>query len=987
MWFGHDEELNTESFTGAMNDLLTESLLMAQDQKLAAFSPLCLLRCLLQTKVDDETVLRIPQPRQTEFRNAILLMRNHLNKGVLPQHFLDLYDALTVPGTVETNLFLREHWPAPLAALLERMPPDVTVQRFLYALLADREAIFGDNAPLLGAFLTDFEAPSEGVSLFSGETFNQAVIQKRLYRLMERSLRIASEYGHPTVGILMLLYAMLQVGETYTNLLLRNADAQKPPHVVKACFDGAFQTQRRGNALPMARASFDEPLAALLQAAMDGALATGCRQFGERDLLAALFASGNLTALGFVERTLGWPVKMLADRLNDLPENEEIEPLLPQGNYPVLSLTGVRQAYVHRKAEESELIKALLRKDCPNVMLIGESGCGRTALMTRVAQTLGEGSYASLSCTPMVYMDLSALGNREYSAAMQSLFTFMEDNPERIYVLDGFYRYFTENIRGVTSQLTANAYKLVMILTPQEHTALQSPKDADDLQVITQFLQENVTKVQLGEPTREETLAIIEQAFPSLARTYNIQPEEGVAAALYRMCNDYMISQRFPKKAIRLLNQTASDIAAEAELSGQANPMLSKESIAQRLSELTELPAETILGLGADKDYDGILGKAVVGQGVAVAKVADRMDLVQKGLVEKNKPAAIFLFAGLSGTGKTELAKQIAQVYSRSRKLITFEMATFSESHSVSGLIGSPPGYTGYEEGGRLINALNRDPYSVVLLDEVEKAHPAVWDPFLNLFDEGVITDRRGVVAYGHKAFFVMTSNVGQYEIVDMLNNGEPLERIEETVTLRLGEARFEPEKGSMSQRCFRPEFLGRILPRGGIVVFNALSLEAMKGIAGHRARALCKNHTATHEHSTLDIDDGVIDYIAGLAFRQNEKAIEQRASYMGGRPLAGLMDRYITTKLSARIRQIADAPLVRVIMNGEDTDIVPVYGDGEVEKHRQMRRAQLVGTVAAQLNRLLAVDPGMLHTMNEDQLSHLDVLLSQLTMRTGVNL
>jgi ATP-dependent Clp protease ATP-binding subunit ClpA len=985
MWFGCDRELKTNRFSGALDDLLAESIVLAQDQKLSAFSPQSILYYLFAAGMDDRLLAKVPQQHRPELRNATLLLRNHLKNDATPNHGLALCISLRVPEKQGANLFLRENWPDALAELVEGLPADASLHSFLNALFERRSALFSPKAlDALEKLLTVFDASEENIELFEAQAFNRKAIRNRFYRLLECSLLIAGERDQPVVKNLTILYATLQVGETYTCFLLRKAGITPMSDRANNAFERVLGARARSGSLPMAHDSFDADAIELLNAALNRALETGMRQLGEREFLSALFASGDARLTGFLEHALGWPLKTLGTLLDDLPEPDEIEPALPQGHYPIVQLSAVEKPLVHRQALEEEIIGALLRKDCHTVLLLGESGCGRTSLMTRVAQTLREKAYASLRFTPVFYMDLSMLGDGEYETSVQQLFTFMEENPGRIYVADGFCRYFLGHIRSVGNRLAASAYKFVMIATPEEYENLQTPKETNDLQAITKLLQENVTLVQIEEPARDETIAMIDMALPEVESTYGLQAEPGISTALYRMCSDYMISQRFPCKAIRLLNQAASDIAAQAELRGVRDARLTKESIARRLSSLTELPADTILGQGDEKDFSGILGNAVLGQGAAVARVADRLDLLQKGLTEKNKPAAIFLFVGLSGTGKTELAKQIAQVYSRSRKLITFEMTTFPEAHSVSGLIGSPPGYVGYEEGGRLINALNRDPYSVVLLDEIEKAHPTVWDLFLSLFDDGMITDRRGVSAYGYKAFFIMTSNIAQLKIVDMLSNGTSPESVEEAVIREISEYRFQPEKGAASQLCFRPEFLGRILSGGGIVVFNALSRDAMIGIAEQRAHILCQRHAATFESSRLIIDEDVTNFVGTVAYQQSEESIRRRSFYMGGRLLAGLMDRYVASKLSAQIRQIAGTPLVRVALNGNDTEIIPIYGDGEAERLLAERREKLSVKVFERLRQLTGLPPDALCAITDGQLYRLNALLAEITTQKG---
>jgi hypothetical protein len=204
--------------------------------------------------------------------------------------------------------------------------------------------------------------------------------------------------------------------------------------------------------------------------------------------------------------------------------------------------------------------------------------------------------------------------------------------------------------------------------------------------------------------------------------------------------------------------------------------------------------------------------------------VASQLRGIKAGLPEPGKPASVMLFAGLTGVGKTELAKTLARFYSSSKRLQTYTMENFTQPHTVSGIVGVPPGYVGHEQGGRLINDLNSDPYCVFLLDEAEKAHPDVWKPFLNLFDEAWIVDQRGVKAFADRAIFILTTNVGDDIIARMWQDHADMSSIEHAVRKALSEVRHR-ESGDI---VFPPEFLARIHQ---IVVFRPLDEEALREI------------------------------------------------------------------------------------------------------------------------------------------------------------
>ena len=269
-------------------------------------------------------------------------------------------------------------------------------------------------------------------------------------------------------------------------------------------------------------------------------------------------------------------------------------------------------------------------------------------------------------------------------------------------------------------------------------------------------------------------------------------------------------------------------------------------------------------GESDEVDFESALTAAVMGQEEAVRQTANELRLIKAGLSEPGKPAAVLLFAGMTGVGKTELAKRIAELYSTSRRLQIYSMGNFTEPHSVSGIIGVPPGYVGHEEGGRLINELNADPYSVFLLDEAEKCHPNIWKPFLNLFDEGWIVDQRGVKAYADRAIFILTTNAGERNIAQMAKSGKPREEIAEKVKQALSRVRHERS----TQPVFPPQFLSRIKRT---VVFNPLDEEAMIGIT-QRACDRMRHLWQQKREKQIDVEADLIQSIGRRAHQLNEQ-------------------------------------------------------------------------------------------------------------------
>ncbi|MFM8677942.1 MAG: AAA family ATPase, partial [Burkholderiaceae bacterium] len=294
---------------------------------------------------------------------------------------------------------------------------------------------------------------------------------------------------------------------------------------------------------------------------------------------------------------------------------------------------------------------------------------------------------------------------------------------------------------------------------------------------------------------------------------------------------------------------------------------------------------------------EGQLHQRVVGQEEAVSLVADAIRRSRAGLSDPNRPYGSFLFLGPTGVGKTELCKALAQfLFDSEEQMVRIDMSEFMEKHSVSRLIGAPPGYVGYEEGGTLTEAVRRKPYSVILLDEVEKAHPDVFNVLLQVLDDGRLTDGQGRTVDFRNTVVVMTSNLGSHEIQRMA--GSAAAEIKDAV---MAEVKVH----------FRPEFINRI---DEIVVFHALDTRHIRDIAKIQLRYL-EGRVAERE-MRLEVSDAALDEIAKVGFDP----------LFGARPL------------KRAIQQRLENPIARLILEGKfgPKDVIPVDSkDGELSFDR----------------------------------------------------
>jgi len=833
----------------------------------------------------------------------------------------------------------------------------------------------------------------ENIDVFS-ESGEITGVSLGVKNILLSALKAAETCGKCEASPAHMIYAILKENDGYVSAIINRAASHdlslsKSFAIIKSHIYNNFESGASTSRLLLNEKSFNEQCVKILNDAANSGSEHGEKAVDERRLLLELLNSSDAGVKMILINQLKWNVSEMVSIAENLKWNPLSVPL------PVflrecqnLSVKDHRNL-IERQEITDEIIEVLYNPSSHNVAVFGEKGVGKTACAHLLAKALKESNSALLQETPVVYLDFSEFQGDDKNPktsqhygiqstgnpAIAQIFTFMEEHPRPVYIIDNVDLIAEEFIGYCAKRLVNNEYKLAVIMNNA------TKKLFDDYQsggINLQFVEIEELSPKTAEK-RELILQIINAKMSEISEKYDVSFDEKSPDYALRMSVDYLLSKRLPQKAIALLESIAALKRTKSNLYGGDKPFIGKEDIAGIISKETLLPVESILGMGQDKDFNYLLSQAIVGQNHAVAKVADRLDLIQKGMVDSSRPAAIFLFAGLSGTGKTELAKQIASVYSSSHKITTYEMNSFKESHATSRIIGVPPGYEGYAEGGKLINDINKDPYSLILFDEVEKAHPSMWDPLMRLFDEGVAEDTRGVTAYGNKSFFVLTSNIGQYEIADMLRQNRPLEEIEDAVKDAIGEAVHSESK----QKCFRPEFIGRITRSGGIVIFNALGYEALAGIT----RRIARNEESKFEsmrECKLKIDDAVIEFIAKKQYEVNEDVIKRRGKYMGARPINPLFDELVMNKLAKNIKALSNAKMVRVVMDGDTTAVIPVSDESEINTVLERNREIMIDRVTGKLDRISLFEPETVAKLSDDRLSRLDAILAEAGMITG---
>src|SRR5690606_6558273 len=397
--------------------------------------------------------------------------------------------------------------------------------------------------------------------------------------------------------------------------------------------------------------------------------------------------------------------------------------------------------------------------------------------------------------------------------------------------------------------------------------------------------------IDIEEPTEQDTLTILSGQRERLEKHHGVTIRPEALEAAVRMSVRYLPERRLPDKALDLIDEACARVIIRTQSPDDepgAAQEVTVENIAAVLSEWTGIPVSELTSDEKRRlaDLEKVLLSRVVGQDEAVQAVAAAIKTARAGLSDPNRPIGVFMFLGPSGVGKTELGRALAEyLFGSDDAMIRLDMSEFHDAHTVSRLIGAPPGYKDTQRGGQLTDGLRRRPYSIVMLDEVEKAAPEVFDIFLQVFDEGRLSDAHGGHVDARHAVFIMTSNIGTEE------SGKSLGFVS-------GPGR-QPDYVSYLSRFFRPEFLNRL---DDVVVFKPLSYETLSKILDIKL-------TDLHERlKNQQLELVLTDEARALILEKGHDPV------LGARPLRRAIERLLTRPLSARIVEDAFAPGDRII-------------------------------------------------------------------------
>lgn len=563
-----------------------------------------------------------------------------------------------------------------------------------------------------------------------------------------------------------------------------------------------------------------------------------------------------------------------------------------------------------RESELDRMVEILCRRQKNNPCLVGEPGVGKTALAEGLAQRIAQGQVPrALQGRRLLALDLASLvAGTKYRGDFEERFKNLLEELVR----DGTAILFVDELHTVVGAGAAEgAIDASSILKPVLARGELQFIGATTNQEFRAYIQKDAAlerrfgRVQLEEPSPDSAEAILEGLASRYERYHGVKLPPDALHAAVELSVRYLPGRCLPDKAIDLVDEACAAARIQAEQEGDAAPVLGVEQIARVVAQASGVPACRVGEQERERlaRLEQRLNDQVVGQPQATAAVAGAIRRSRTGLGEPGRPMGAMLFLGPTGVGKTALAKALAVSWFGSEKaLLRFDMSEYQEQHTVARLLGAPPGYVGHDEGGQLTEAVRRRPYSVVLFDEIEKAHPEIQTLLLQLLEEGQLTDAMGRKADFRNTIVLLTANLGARFLA---GQSAPLgfAASEETAFDRQAAQAVEEAK-----RWLRPELVGRL---DEMIVFRPLGEQSLCAIAERLLDQL--EQRAAHSGLTLHHTDRVGPALAARA----------RSAY-GARELRRQVDRAVEQALADRIAA-GDAPdggrwLADCTENGEIT-------------------------------------------------------------------
>lgn len=604
-------------------------------------------------------------------------------------------------------------------------------------------------------------------------------------------------------------------------------------------------------------------------------------------------------------------------------------------NLSHLAKEGKLEPVIGRKEEIKKLAQILVQKKKNNPILVGDAGVGKTCIVEALAQkTIDENAPLMIKNFKIIELSMGSLvaGTKyrgDFEERLDNIIKEASSDPNIVLFIDEIHTMIGAGASGGEAMDAGNILKPALARGQIKCIGATTTVEYRKYIEKDSALERRFQLVWVDEPTKEETIQILKGLKPNYENYYKVKIADNVIEKAVELSIRYLTDFKLPDKAIDIIDQTCAqtilNTLSPAKLNNQKSiKEITITDIAKIVSKRCRIPAEILSIEESDKllKMEEYLVKRVMGQDHAIKEIAETIRTTKAGLKDPQKPVGVFLFLGSTGTGKTELAKALAEfLFLDEKKLLIFDMSEYQEKQSVSKLIGAPPGYIGYDEEGQLTGKVRTNPYSVILFDEIEKAHPDIFDIFLQIFDEGRLTDTHGRKVNFSESIIILTSNLGSTITsshenkpkiginLEKQNNDDGKSQSLSNVNIKNKQWGFYEEQINHTiTKTFKPELLNRIQKK---IIFYPLDKQTIKQIIIKILDIL--NKRLSNKGIEVSLSDDSIDFLIAKGY--NEK--------YGARNMQRTFDAYITEPLSKMIlnNYILEGQIIFITVSEEKLD------------------------------------------------------------------
>ncbi len=554
---------------------------------------------------------------------------------------------------------------------------------------------------------------------------------------------------------------------------------------------------------------------------------------------------------------------------------------------------------IGRADEVERCIQVLCRRRKNNPLLVGDPGVGKTAIAEGLAYKIVQGEAPDvLSETTIYALDMGALlaGTRyrgDFEERLKAVVTELEEHPDAVLFIDEIHTVIGAGATSGGAMDASNLLKPALQGGKLRTMGSTTYKEFRQHFEKDRALSRRFQKIDVNEPSVEDSVKILRGLKPYFEKHHEIKYTADAIKTAVELSARYINDRKLPDKAIDVIDEAgaAQHLVAESK----RRKTIGVKEIEAVVAKIARIPPKNVTKDDAEvlKDLEASLKRVVFGQDVAIEALSSAIKLARAGLREPEKPIGNYLFAGPTGVGKTEVAKQLADALGV--ELLRFDMSEYMEKHAVSRLIGAPPGYVGFDQGGLLTDGVDQHPHCVLLLDEIEKAHPDVFNILLQVMDHGELTDHNGRTVNFRNVVLIMTSNAGAAE--------------QAKSAIGFGRDRREGEDTAAIERMFTPEFRNRL---DAVISFAPLPKEVILQVV---------------EKFVLQLEAQLLD--RGVTIDLTPKAAEWLADKgyddkMGARPLGRVIQENIKKPLAEELLfgKLAKGGVVRVSVKDGDLDL-----------------------------------------------------------------